>query len=156
MPNVVIAEEPATSSAGLSLYHAAIDELIRRYGGDDGLHVDLEELSPPRGFFLVARLGGDLGGGVGVRPLAGEGRHLGEVKRLWVRPDQRRRGLARRLMAALEDHARDHGFDQLYLETGVAQPEAIAFYRSTGWTEVADFPPGSYSYPTATRFTKLL
>ncbi len=156
MPNVEIAEEPVTSSAGLSLYHAAIDELIRRYGGDDGLHVDYSELSPPRGLFLVARVDGHPVGGVGVRPIGASEERFGEVKRLWVRPDQRRHGLAAALMSALETHARDHGFRQLYLETGEAQPEALAFYRATGWSEVAAFPPGAYSYPTATRFTKSL
>lgn len=156
MPNLAIDEEPVTSSAGLSLYHAAIDELIRRYGGDDGLHVDYAELSPPRGFFLVARVDGHPAAGVGLRPIGAREERLGEVKRLWVRPDQRRHGLAAALMTALEGHARDRGFRRLYLETGEAQPEALAFYRKTGWSEIDAFPPGAFSYPTATRFAKTL
>lgn len=156
MNEVAISEVPVTSSAALSLYHAAVDELMRRYGTDDGLRVNFEELTPPRGFFLVARAEGHLAAGVGVRTISDPDLHVGEVKRLWVRPDLRRRGVAARLMSALEDHARTRGYRRLYLETGVEQPEALAFYRRHGWAEVDEFPSGAFSYPKATRFTKPL
>ena len=86
-------------SGALSVYHASIDELDRRYGGSDrgSEHLRVDELMPPSGAFLVARLDGHLVGGVGLRPIASPVLHLGEMKRLWVRPDQRRDGRGRRL-----------------------------------------------------------
>ena len=57
----------------------------------------------------------------------------GEVKRLWVDPTWRGRGLGRRLMSELEDAARGLGFTSLHLGTGDRQPEAVALYESAGW-----------------------
>ncbi len=51
---------------------------------------------------------------------------------------------------------REVGFAQLYLETGYAQPEAVALYSSTGWERVDEFPEGTWSHPGAYRFTKVL
>jgi GNAT superfamily N-acetyltransferase len=155
--NLLIDDELITSHGALSVFHAAIDELSRRYGGsDEEFHLTIQELLPPRGLFLVARADGDPVGGVGVRPIGDDALLLGEVKRLWVRPDQRRDGVAAKLMSALEERARHSGFAQLYLETGYAQPEALALYQKIGWTAVEQFPAGAFSYPTAYRFTKVL
>ncbi len=151
--NLIINEEPVESSGALSVFHAAVDELERRYGdgSDDRQHV-IAELTPPRGFFLVARESGHPAGGVGVRAIGGAEEHLGEVKRLWVRPDMRRSGVASALMTAVQEHALVLGYRRLYLETGPAQPEALAFYPRIGWTVVDEFPPGVYSHPGASRF----
>ena len=61
---------------------------------------------------------------------------IGEVRRLWLDPGWRRRGVARPLMAALEDASRGHRSADLCLSTGDRQPEAVAFYVSTGWGQV--------------------
>jgi GNAT superfamily N-acetyltransferase len=154
---VTINDEPVTSSGAFSLIYAAMDELDRRYGGpgdeEHDHHLSLDELGAPRGAFLVARRRGDLVGGVGLRSILDPARRLGEVKRLWVRPDLRRTGIARALMDAVVHRARDLGYERLYLETGWAQPEAQALYPALGWTPVAQFPDGAWSYPDATRFT---
>ncbi len=153
----MIDEESITSSGALSVYHAAIDELARRYGSlEDSEHLSADEMIPPNGTFLVARRDGHLVGGVGLRAIADPGLRLGEVKRLWVRPDQRREGAGIALMGALEDRARSMGFVRLYLETGPRQPEALALYERGGWIPVEAFPDGAFSYPSAHRFTKLL
>ena len=150
---LVVNEEPIESSGALSVFHAAVDELVRRYGGgSDDRQQLIAELTPPRGFFLVARDARHLAGGVGVRAIGDPGMHLGEVKRLWVRPDLRRTGIASTLMSAVLEHARARGYLRLYLETGPAQPEALAFYPRTGWTPIEEFPPGAYSHPGASRF----
>jgi GNAT superfamily N-acetyltransferase len=154
--NLIVEDELITSHGALSVYHAAIDELSRRYGGsDEEFHLAIEELLPPRGLFLVARADGHPVGGVGLRPIGDDALMLGEVKRLWVRPDQRRHGVAAKLMSTLEERARESGYAQLYLETGYAQPEALALYQNTGWNPVEHFPAGAFSYPTAYRFTKV-
>jgi GNAT superfamily N-acetyltransferase len=155
--NLVIIDEPITSSGALSVFHAAIDELNRRYGGsDEAKHLQLDELELPRGVFLVARRDGHLVGGVGLRPIGERSLLLGEIKRLWVRPDERKSGAGSLLMASIEDRARTIGYRQLYLETGPAQPEAFALYKKLGWESVQEFPKGAFSYPQAYRFTKTL
>jgi GNAT superfamily N-acetyltransferase len=150
---VDVAPEPITSYGARSVYLAALDELARRY--ERGTFREaLEEYEPPRGIFLVARLDGHLVGGVGVRPILGPGDAAGEVKRLWVRPDQRRHGVATSLMTALEAASRDLGYRRLYLETGPRQPEAIALYASAGWVGIESFPEGAVSHPHSLRFSK--
>ena len=151
---LIIKEESIESSGALSVVYAASDELIRRYGGQGDEHLTFDELKSPNGFFLVARVEGHLVGGVGVRSISNPSQHLGEVKRLWVRPDLRRGGIAKSLMNEIEMHAKRKGYARLFLETGPAQPEAIAFYGATGWFSVNEFPPDAFSYPIASRFVK--
>jgi ribosomal protein S18 acetylase RimI-like enzyme len=74
---------------------------------------------------------------------------------MYVVPSARGRGWARRLLAALEDSARGAGADLMVLETGTAQPEAIALYESSGYEPVHGF--GYYrDSPTARYFGKRL
>ncbi|MFZ1062776.1 MAG: GNAT family N-acetyltransferase [Acidimicrobiales bacterium] len=157
MIELTIGDELITTSGALSMFKAAVDELNRRYGSiDDDTQMNIDEMMPPSGVFLVARSEGHLCGGVGLRRIVAPERKLAEVKRLWVRPDLRRQGVAARLMAEIEDHARTLGYRQLYLETGPAQPEAVAFYPKHGWTAVAHFPEGAFTHEGAFRFTKIL
>lgn len=74
----------------------------------------------------------------------------GEVKRLFVRPDARRSGLARKLMARLEREAVDMGLSGLYLDTSSGLHEAIRFYKSLGFTD-AGFDPSSVQDPEIAR-----
>ena len=149
-----IGDEPIDSHGSSSLYHAAIDELERRYGSvDDGPGMVADELRPPLGLFLVARVEGDLAGCVGLRPIGDLTEHLGEVKRLWVRPDLRRHGIAEALMVEIVTRAQRLGYVRLYLETGFAQPEALALYQKIRWTAVDEFPVGAYTHDGAHRFT---
>ena len=108
----------------------------------------------PKGTFLVARLDAHPVGGVGLRPISDPALNVGEIKRLWVRPDQRRAGVGSALMQRIEERAKELGYARLYLETGYAQPEALELYRTSGWIAVPEYPPGAHSYPLATRFMK--
>jgi GNAT superfamily N-acetyltransferase len=154
IPVTVVAESVDTSGA-LAIVHAASDELQQRYGGDgDNAHLNVDELRPPTGLFLVARRERQLVGGVGLRSISEPGLHFAEVKRLWVRPDLRREGIGLVLMNEIESCARELGYVSLFLETGPAQPEALSLYESTGWTEVVQYPPGAFSHPIAHRFKK--
>ena len=70
---------------------------------------------------------------------------------MYVRSAHRRRGHATRLLTAVEDRAREMGYRQLVLETGLEQPEAIALYESAGYVAVPAFgyyaaEPNSRSY----------
>ena len=90
----------------------------------------------PNGQFLIAYSDTLPIGCVSLRPLEPG---IGEVKRLWVAPDARGQGLARRLMTAIEAHARTMGLTRLKLDTNAALPDAIALYRATGWVETAPY-----------------
>jgi GNAT superfamily N-acetyltransferase len=153
--SLTIVDESIDTSGALAIVHAASDELQQRYGGDgDNQHLGLDELRPPQGLFLVARQGRALVGGVGLRSIGAPERHFYEVKRLWVRPDLRRAGIGLSLMHEIERRAKELGCATLFLETGPAQPEALALYASNGWTGIAHYPDGAFSHPQAHRFKK--
>lgn len=65
--------------------------------------------------------------------------HRGDVAKLMVSPDARRRGVADALMATLERHARETGLRTLVLDTVTGSP-AEALYRKRGWVEVGPVP----------------
>jgi putative acetyltransferase len=67
------------------------------------------------------------------------GPEYGEIKRMYVDPAARGMGIGRRILGALERHALADGLACLRLETGVRQPEAIALYRSCGYSEIGPF-----------------
>jgi GNAT superfamily N-acetyltransferase len=110
-------------------------EYVVRYGGPDGTPVDPAEFTPPSGLFLVGYLDE-------VPVACGGWRSHGadaEIKRMYVAPAARHRGLARQLLAELERTAAAAGHHRIILESGSAQPEAIALYRSSGYTPIAPF-----------------
>lgn len=152
---ITLRPESVDTSGALAIVHAASDELVQRYGGEgDNKHLNVDDLRPPSGLFLVARHEHHLVGGVGLRSIVEPDLHIGEVKRLWVRPDLRREGIGLALMNEVENLAKELGFVTLFLETGPAQPEALALYRSNGWTEIEHYPDGVFSHPPAHRFQK--
>jgi GNAT superfamily N-acetyltransferase len=92
-----------------------------------------------------------------LRRLGGTARHpevIHEVKRMFVRPSHRRRGLAAGVLAAVERSALDRGIEVLYLQTGIRQPEAVALYEREGWTRTDAYPP--YPAETSICFEKRL
>jgi GNAT superfamily N-acetyltransferase len=64
---------------------------------------------------------------------------VGEIKRMYVAPAVRGRGVALALLRALEDHARSAGRKRLILETGDRQPEAIGLYHKAGYALIENF-----------------
>jgi GNAT superfamily N-acetyltransferase len=68
---------------------------------------------------------------------------MAELKRMYVVPDARGRGVATALLSALEGAARDRGWTTLRLETGPRQPEAIALYTRAGYRPIEAF--GAYT-----------
>jgi GNAT superfamily N-acetyltransferase len=117
-------------------------EYVDRYGGPDESPVEPEMFEPPEGLFLVAYVdGAPVGTGAWRRtPVQALGRTLGaEIKRMYVVPEHRGTGLARRVLAELEDTAAAAGYDLLVLETGLKQPEAIGLYTSSGYVPVPGF-----------------
>lgn len=152
---ITVSPEAIDSSGALALLYAASDELQQRYGGEgDNGHLHVEELRPPRGLFLVARRERHPVGGVGLRSIGEPGLRFAEVKRLWVRPDLRREGIGLTLMNEIERHGAEMGLATLFLETGSAQPEALALYTSNHWIAIDEYPKGAFSHPQVHRFRK--
>ncbi len=151
---VTFREVPFSSTAAAQLVAEVQAEYVARYGGPDETPVAEEEFSSPRGIFIigfVSENGGSVDGGVpvacaGVRMVA-EG--VAELKRMYVRPQARRRGIARQLLVRVEAEAVRLGATSLRLETGVAQPEAIALYQSAGYRDAEPF--GHYACQPGSR-----
>jgi DNA-binding MarR family transcriptional regulator/predicted N-acetyltransferase YhbS len=123
------------------------DELNARFetGFDPTLSIsaDVQELTPPSGLLLVARLR-DESIGCGALKLHDDG--VAELKRMWVAPSVRGVGIGRRLLDALEQHARVAGAKTIHLETNQALTEAIALYRRHGYREVAPLSEEPYAH----------
>lgn len=127
-------------------------ETAQRYGGSGPAPLRGEEFEPPRGCFVVATMDGtDVACG-GFRPLR---RGVAEIKRMYVAPAVRRRGIGARLLAFLEERAVAEGYGETWLETGIAQPEAIGLYVSAGYQLIA--PYGEFKDDPRNRsFSRLL
>lgn len=136
---VLHVEDAATPAAQwcLGRYYDDIDD--RFAGGLDRtaiLTTAVDEISPPSGLLVIARLAGRP---VGCGCLKRTGDGIVDIKRMWLDPDVRGRGLGRSLLDRLVDEARALGMRQVRLETNEALTEAIALYRSAGFDEVAAF-----------------
>ncbi len=64
-----------------------------------------------------------------------------EIKRMYVRPQLRNHGIAKKILRSLEEWAMSEGFSRSILETGNNQPEAIAAYQKSGYQQIPNFPP---------------
>ncbi len=110
------------------------------YGGP-GRSLSHDRLAPPHGGYLV--------GWSGQSAVAGGGyshhrEGVAEIRRMYVPPDQRGQGVARQLLAAVEEAARRAGYRRVILDTGPLQPHAEALYRSAGYQDIE-----RYSGPTS-------
>ncbi|MFC7896434.1 GNAT family N-acetyltransferase [Streptomyces sp. NPDC057381] len=118
-----------------------------RYGdGGDATKLAASDFAPPNGLYLIAYDENDVpvaSGGWRSQDANDEGNLDGdaELKRMFVIEQVRGRGLARRILAALEEDARAAGRTRMVLETGTKQPEAVALYTSSGYE-----PCGKFGY----------
>ena len=127
----------AYDSADAQLLTAEVqEEYVQRYGGEgDTAPVDTSEFDGPNGRFFMVYVD-DVPAAMGGWRRHGDN---AEIKRMYVRPAYQRRGLARLILTELERTAVEAGISHLILETGLAQPEAIALYRSAGYVDVPAF-----------------
>lgn len=132
---ITITRARLADDASRGLISALNAELSATYPEPGATHFGLDEaeVSGARGAFLVAHLDGAPVGCGAVRLLDAE---TGELKRMYVSPDVRGKGVGRRLVAALEAEARMLGARRLVLETGTRQTAALALYRATGFDPI--------------------
>jgi DNA-binding MarR family transcriptional regulator/GNAT superfamily N-acetyltransferase len=142
----IVAEAPDSPDARRCL-DAYFGELAARFeggydaGGDNSARAD--EMVPPSGLFVVARLDGEA---VGCGGLKRSDKTTGEIKRVWTAPSARGIGVARRILRTLEAAAREMGLKRLRLGTNRALTEAHALYRKEGFGEIARFNDNPYEH----------
>jgi len=143
----------------LALIEAVQEEYVLRYGGRDDTPLDPVMFDPPRGSFFVGYVD-DVPVASGAWRWRDDVEALGtaetaEIKRMFVVRAARGAGHARTVLAHLERTAAEAGAQAMVLETGDAQPEAIALYESSGYTRIASF--GHYAWSPQNRcFAKRL
>lgn len=114
-------------SLGFSLCFQGFDEELAGLPG---------KYAPPEGRLLLARVAGHLAGCVALQPIDAR---ACEMKRLYVRPDFRGRGVGRALAQAIVEAGRQIGYRTMRLDTLNSMPEAIGLYRSMGFVETAPY-----------------
>lgn len=127
---------------------------VARYGGPDATPTDPAEFEPPLGSFLVGYLDGIPVACAGWRSHNGDepGFRDGdaELKRMYVSEEVRGRGLARKLLAAIEENATAAGRRRVVLETANMQAEAINLYTSADYLPIPGF--GLYLGQSVSRY----
>jgi uncharacterized protein (DUF952 family)/ribosomal protein S18 acetylase RimI-like enzyme len=139
--HLVFAPMPADELPAASLIEAMVQEMLELYGGGriDGPEwpsATASDFAGPGGAYLVGFLDGVPVAGGGVKRLEPR---IGEIKRMYVAPAARGRGVARALLGALEDAARRLGHERVRLDTGPLQPHARHLYESAGYREIANY-----------------
>jgi len=128
--------EPYDSADVALLVHAQQEEMRGRYDGvgDIGPSREAAMFAEPHGIFLVVR--DDDGRAVGCGGVCRHDETRAELKRMYVVPEARGRGLGRRLLVDLEAEARRLGYRGVVLETGTRNHEALGLYASFGYVEI--------------------
>jgi putative acetyltransferase len=119
--------------------------LYSLYPAENVYALDISSLCHPSVLFAVVRDPAGTAIGCGAIVIKSE---YGEIKRMYVRPQARGHGVARRLMQTLEAKAVQNGCRTLMLETGPTQPEALALYGRMGYQccgPFGDYPDDPFS-----------
>ena len=153
---ITITEEPYDGPVAIELVGTLLTELNERYADVDHLdhaelaeeiaegdaaylaEVTVEQTTRPHGVFLVAWIDGEVVGCGALKPLDKDPSRA-EIKRMYTAPSARGRGVGRVILERLEAVAAELGYRDVLLETGLAQPEAIALYASHGWHRIEPY-----------------
>jgi GNAT superfamily N-acetyltransferase len=152
--SISISAEPFDSDDAQRLITALDAGLAKLYPPEQrfGPNLKAHHLEAGRGTFLVARQDGRTVGCGAIRLVDAA---TAEVKRMYVEPDQRGKGVGRAVLARLEAAARQLGARRLVLETGIHSPDALALYHRAGFTQIDCW--GEYaSSPTSICMEKIL
>ncbi|GAA2625530.1 hypothetical protein GCM10010399_66220 [Dactylosporangium fulvum] len=131
---VRVVRRPTADPAVVELVAAATAEIANRYGSAEARRFPVD----PDAKFVLATVDGVAAGCGAIQPLDDQ---TAEIKRMYVRPAHRGIGIARRILAALEDLAVGSHYPVVRLETGARQPEAISLYESTGYRPIPRYGP---------------
>lgn len=144
-PELSFRSESSAEPPARDLLAAVEAELVELYGFDtigNTPSATPRDFGQPGGGFLVLYRDEHAIACGGVKPLAPG---TGEIKRMYVVPEERSRGHARRLLTALEELAAALGYTRVRLDTGIRQPHAHALYTSAGYREISDYNANVYA-----------
>jgi putative acetyltransferase len=138
------------SSTAQQLIAALNAELSARYPEEGANHfrLDPHEVAEGQGTFVVAAIDGEPIGCGALRQIEPG---VGEIKRMFVAPTARGRGVGGLVLAELEAEALRLGLRRILLETGPRQPEAIAVYRRAGYCDIPLY--GEYIHSPCPEFS---
>ena len=136
-PGLVIEPSDPIGRVARELIGRLCAEMSARYGTPPS-PFSPAEAAGPRTVFLVAFLGKEPVGCGALRQIDDD---IAEIKRMYISPAARRKGIGRRIIIALEERARGFGYRAIRLETGVRQPEAQRLYEVAGFRRIEAFGP---------------
>lgn len=139
---VRVALDDPTQPVGQALIAALSAELGAMYGDDGAGGFVPADVMIPGAAFVVAWLDETAVGCGALRPLADDAT-VAEIKRMYVHPAARGRGVSRQILAKLESLAREYGYRAAQLETGTLQQAAIGLYESSGYVRIPCY--GAYA-----------
>ena len=144
---VTIGIEPEDSGDAqqcIAAYYKELDERFETgFDPGNGGYAGKPPSAQAAGCFLIARLNGHAIGCGALKPIDAS---TGEIKRMWVAPDTRGLGVARRLLEALEDQALRSGMTRVVLDTNKALTQAQALYRKAGYRETKRYSDNPYAH----------
>jgi GNAT superfamily N-acetyltransferase len=135
---IVITEERPDTPDAQALIEELEAHLEKLYPSESRHGFSVEKLLRERVAFFVTRDGNQAAGCGGALIVGSE---YAEIKRMYVRPAFRGRGLGRLMLDHLVEHARGRGLNVIRLETGIHQHEAIALYERNGFRPIPPFGP---------------
>jgi len=126
----------------LGCYFEELRERLGEFDEARSVSASVEEMAPPAGVFLLLY--------DGQRPMAcgglkGLDEDTGEIKRMFVAREARRRGLGRRVLEALEHEASQRGWRRVVLDTASPLVEASSLYLSSGYRQVEPYNHNVYA-----------
>jgi GNAT superfamily N-acetyltransferase len=141
---IEIRREDILSPTAQQLIHSLNAELESRYPEDGAnfFRLDPDEVREGQGGFFIAYIDNHPVGCGAIRRIEPK---VAEIKRMYVAPGNRGRGVGGKILAELEAEALKMGIRRIVLETGPRQPEAIAIYKRAGFSEIPLF--GEYVDP---------
>ncbi|MGN6537277.1 MAG: GNAT family N-acetyltransferase [Mesorhizobium sp.] len=144
---VLVAEELASTADArwcLDQYAANLERLFPEgFDQSRGNRLEPDDVLPPHGHFVIARLGGRP---VGCGALKVLDSRTGEITRVWTAEEVRGQGIATRIMDALEEIGRAQGFERLLLDTNRALVAAQAMYAKRGYREIPPYNDNPYAH----------
>jgi DNA-binding MarR family transcriptional regulator len=145
--SATIAIEPEDSPDArqcIAAYYKELDERFENgFDPGNGGYVGKPTPADASGAFLIARLHGRAVGCGALKPIDAS---TGEIKRMWVSPEARGLGMARRLLEALENHAMRSGMTRVVLDTNRSLLEAQSLYRKAGFRETERYNDNPYAH----------
>ena len=127
----------------IEAYFGELQQLLEEgFDPSNSVSASPDELTPPSGYFLIARHEGKPVGCVALKVNA----KAGEIKRMWVSPEIRGAGAGQQLLAAVETLAREIGLQALRLDTNRHLVAARALYSRNGYEEIAAYNDNPYAH----------